>query len=186
MAVLSWRLLALGLRNFQLKKVTKVNHQISASELRIIGPQGEILGVMNLSDALRKAAEFEMDLIEIAPTATPPVAKIADYGKFKYEANKKERESRTKVRDVDTKAIQITIGTGNHDLELKAKRASEWLKEGHRIKIDLFLRGRAKYMDKKFLTDRLERILKLIPDNHKIVEPPQKSPKGLSMTIEKA
>ena len=174
------------LKNLELKKTVRINHQINASELRIIGPAGEGFGVMTLSDALRKAAEFGLDLIEISPTAIPPVAKITDYGKFKYEANKKEKESRTRAKNVETKAIQITVGTGEHDLELKAKHASGWLKEGHRIRIDLFLRGRAKYMDKKFLADRLERILKLIPDNHKIVEPPQKSPKGMSMVIEKA
>ncbi len=74
-----------------------------------------------------------------------------EYGKFQYSENKKRKDAKAKTHNVETKAIQITIGTGDHDLELKAKKAVEWLAEGHRIKVDLFLRGRAKYMDQKFL-----------------------------------
>ena len=164
----------------------RTNKAITADPLRVLGENGENYGVISLADALARAEEAGTDLIEISPTANPPVAKIMDYGKFQYSENKKQKESKAKIHNVEVKAIQITIGTGDHDLELKAKKAVEWLKEGHRIKVDLFLRGRAKYMDQKFLKERLERILKLIPENFKVVEEARKSPKGLSLAIEKS
>ena len=163
----------------------RINKAITAPSLRVVGEEGENFGVLTLAEALLRAQAAELDLIEISPFADPPVAKIMDYGKFQYSENKKQKEAKSKIHNVETKAIQLTIGTGEHDLTLKAKKAGEWLKEGHRIKVDLFLRGRAKYMDQKFLKERLERILKLIPESHKIAEPAQKSPKGLSLVIEK-
>lgn len=168
-----------------MKTYTRVNHQIKALSLRVIGPEGEVLGVLSLAEALAKATEFGSDLIEISPTAVPPVAKIMDYGKFQYEANKKQKQAKNKSHSTEVKSIQIKIGTGEHDLALKAKKSSTWLKEGHRIKVDLFLSGRAKYMDQNFLKARLERILHLISEPYKIADPVKKGPKGLSMIIER-
>ena len=165
---------------------TRINHQIRASELRIIGPDGSNMGVMSLREALEKAHELSFDLIEISPNANPPVAKIMDYGKFQYDERKKEKTAKAKSKTVETKNVQVKVGTGDHDLELKAKKASEWLQEGNRVKIDLFLVGRTKFMDIKFLKERLERILRLISVNYKIAEESKKSPKGLTIVIEKA
>ncbi len=164
----------------------RFNHQIRAAQLRVIGPKGENIGVITLSEALKLAHEAGMDLIEISPLATPPVAKIADYGKFQYDQNKKQKESKARAHVVEVKSLQIKIGTGEHDLALKAKRASEWLKENHRIKIDLFLPGRSKYLDFDFLKERLDRMLKLISTEYKMTDEPKKSPKGLTVVIEKA
>ncbi|KKR45094.1 MAG: Translation initiation factor IF-3 [Parcubacteria group bacterium GW2011_GWC1_40_13] len=144
------------------------------------------MGVMSLREALEKAHELSFDLIEISPNANPPVAKIMDYGKFQYDERKKEKTAKAKSKTVETKNVQVKVGTGDHDLELKAKKASEWLQEGNRVKIDLFLVGRTKFMDIKFLKERLERILKLITINYKVAEEPKKSPKGLTIVIEKA
>jgi len=164
----------------------RINNQIQAPELRVILEDGDNLGVLSFKDALDKARELGLDLIEISPKAVPPVAKIMDYGKFQYAENKKQKASKVKVRTVEVKNIQVKVGTGDHDLELKAKKASEWLKEGNRIKIDLFLPGRTKYMDEKFLKERMDRVLKLITEEFKIADPAKKSPKGLSVVIEKA
>jgi translation initiation factor IF-3 len=164
----------------------RVNHHIRATELRVLGAEGENLGVLSLSDALKAAETAGLDLIEISPTATPPVAKIMDYGKFEYDRNKKLKSAKAKAHVIETKTVQVKIGTGDHDLELKAKKTSEWLKEGNRIKIDLFLVGRSKYMDFNFLKERLERILKLVTVDYKIADTPKKSPKGLTVIIEKA
>ena len=164
----------------------RINHQIRAKELRVIGPEGENIGVISLSEALHQAQEAGLDLIEISPVAVPPVAKIMDYGKFEYEQNKKRREIKAKSHVTETKSVQVKIGTGEHDLNLKAKRAAEWLKEGHRVKVDLFLWGRYKYMEFAFLKERLERFLKLIPEEYKMAEPIAKSPKGLSTVLERA
>jgi len=164
----------------------RINHQIRAAELRVIGPDGGNLGVITLSQALEQAHKAGLDLIEVSPNATPPVAKIMDYGKFQYDEKKKLRSAKAKSHSVEVKNVQVKIGTGDHDLELKAKKASEWLKEGHRVKIDLFLTGRSKYMDIKFLKERLERILVLITEQYKIADEPKKSLKGLTTVIEKA
>lgn len=127
-----------------------------------------------------------MDLIEISPNANPPVAKIMEYGKFQYEQEKKRREIKAKSHTTETKSVQVKIGTGEHDLSLKAKKVAEWLGEGHRVKVDLFLWGRYKYMEFAFLKERLERFLKMIPHEYKMGEPIGKSPKGLSTVLERA
>ncbi len=163
----------------------RINHQIRVAELRVIGPVGENFGVISLKDALDKAQAAGLDLIEISPSAVPPIAKIMDYGKFQYDQNKKLKAAKAKAHVIEVKTVQVKIGTGEHDLELKAKKASEWLKEGHRIKIDLFLTGRSKYMEFNFLKERLERILKLITEEYTIAEAPKKALKGLTVIIEK-
>ncbi len=163
----------------------KVNHQIRAKELRVIGPKGENFGVINLSEALKHAEEAGLDLIEISPGAVPPVAKIADYGKFLYEVNKKLKVAKSKSHTTEVKSLQVKIGTGEHDLALKAKKASEWLAEGHKIRVDLFLTGRSKYMEFNFLKERLARIMRLITVPYKVAEEAKKGPKGVTMVIEK-
>ena len=165
---------------------TRINKQIRAAEVRVIGPEGENIGVISLGEALTKAEEYGLDLIEISPNAVPPVAKIMEYGKFHYEQEKKRREIKAKSHTTETKNVQVKIGTGDNDMALKAKKAAQWLAEGHRVKVDLFLWGRYKYMEFAFLKERLERFLKLIPQDFKVGEPIAKSPKGLSTVIERA
>ena len=165
----------------------KVNNQIRASEVRVISYEGENLGVLNLKDALAKAGEAGLDLVLISPKAKPPIAKITDYGKYKYDKNKKAKETKnTTKRATETKSIQIKIGTGDNDLALKARKASAWLREGHRIKVELFLIGRSKYMPQEFLRGRLDRVLHLISEDYKISEDYRRGPKGPIITIEKA
>lgn len=154
--------------------------------MRVIGPKGENLGVLALSEAIAQAEAAGLDLIEISPNAVPPVAKIMEYGKFQYEEQKKRREIKAKSHTTETKSVQVKIGTGDHDMQLKARRAAEWLGEGHRVKVDLFLWGRYKYMEFNFLKERLERFLKLIPADYKLADPIAKSPKGLACVIERA
>jgi translation initiation factor IF-3 len=164
---------------------TRVNHQIRAAEVRVIGAEGENLGVLPLSEAISRAEEAGLDLIEISPLAVPPVAKIMEYGKFQYEQTKKRREMKAKSHVTETKAVQVKIGTGENDLNLKARKAAEWLAEGHRVKVDLFLWGRYKYMEFGFLKERLEMFLRMIPHEYKMADPIAKSPKGLSTTLER-
>ncbi len=163
----------------------RINNQIRAPQLRVIGTDGVVLGILSREEALRRADELALDLVEISPNADPPIAKILDYGKFQYEKNKKEKIAKSKAHVTETKSLQVTIGTGEHDLALKAKNASTWLKEGHRVKINLFLRGRAKYLNENFLKERLDRLLHFITEEFKIVDGPKKGPKGLSIMIEK-
>ncbi len=164
----------------------RINNQIRAKELRIIDSENQNLGVLSIKEALELAQARGMDLIEISPNAIPPVGKIMDFGKYQYEMSKKMKKAKAGAKATETKSIQVKIGTGDHDLELKAKTASKWLKEGHRIKIELFLSGRAKYMDEKFLKERMDRLLHLITEEYKISDPYKRGPKGLITTIEKA
>jgi len=163
----------------------RINNQIRAKELRVLDGENKNLGVLSIRDALELAQSKGLDLIEISPNGNPPIGKIMDFGKYQYEASKKLKKAKAGANRTETKSIQIKIGTGDHDLELKAKTASKWLKEGHRIKVELFLAGRAKYMDEKFLKERLDRILHLITEDYKISDNYKRGPKGLTTTIEK-
>lgn len=163
----------------------RINNQIRASEVRVISNEGVNLGVLSIKEAMAQASALGLDLIEISPNTNPPIVKIAEYGKYKYEQNKKLKKAKQGAKTTETKSVQIKIGTGDNDLALKARRASEWLKEGHRIKIELFLSGRSKYMPDAFLKERLDRVLHLITENFKIAEDYKKGPKGPTITIEK-
>ena len=161
----------------------KINDGIRASELRVLMDDGSS-EVMSRNDALKMAQDQGLDLIEITAKANPPVAKITDYGKFVYDQKKKQKEIKAKQNTVEVKNIQIRVGTGDADLRMKAERADEWLAEGHRVKAELYLRGRSKYMDKKFLNDKLGNVLSMITQEFKIVDDYKQSPKGIAILIE--
>ena len=164
----------------------RINESIRVPEVRVIGADGENLDVMPTKKALALAYDDGLDLVEVSPKARPPVARIVDFGKYKYELKKKEKEIKSKSHATETKVTQVKIGTGEGDLARKAKKVGEWLSEGHRVKIDLFLWGRYKYMEFAFLKERLERFLAIIPESFKIADDIKKSPKGLSVTVEPA
>ncbi len=175
-----------NLARFYLHKLReRINNQIRATELRVLDSENKNLGVLSIKAALELAQSKGLDLIEIGPNANPPLAKVMDFGKYQYEANKKLKKAKAGANKTETKGIQVKIGTGDHDLELKAKTASKWIKEGHRVKVELFLAGRAKYMDEKFLRERLDRVLHLITEEYKVSDSYKKGPKGLTTTIEK-
>jgi len=168
-----------------LSQSVRINNQIRAKELRVIGKDNENLGVLSFSEAIEKAKDSGLDLIEISPNAMPPVARIMDYGKFLYEQSKKKKKTATGHK-TETKSLQIKVATGEHDLALKAKKISEWLAEGHRVKLELYLSGRLKALDQNFLKERMDRILKLITTEYKLAENFRKSPKGYTVVLEKA
>lgn len=168
-----------------MKDKVRINQYIRANELRVLDEEGQNLGVLPLREALDLAKSRGLDLIEIAPNATPVIAKIMEYGKFLYLESKKEKKMKAGAKRTETKAIQIKVATGEHDLELKAKQASKWLAEGHRIKVELYLSGRAKFQNEQFLKERLDRVLRFITEPFKIAEEPKKGPKGLALVIEK-
>ena len=167
------------------KERVRMNEGIRAKEVRVLGPEGENFGVLPLREALSKATELGLDLIEISPNANPPVCKITDYGKHKYEQKKKDKDVKSKAKVTETKEAQVKIGTSINDMNIKASKIAQWLREGQRVKIDLFLWGRYKYMEFPFLKERLERFLAIIPEGFKITDEIRKSPKGLSVAIER-
>lgn len=164
----------------------RINGQITAPEVRVLTDDGENLGVMSVEEALKKAESFGKDLVEISPNARPVVVKITDYGRYKYDLKRKTREAKQKQKSVETKTVQVKPGTGEGDLLVKAKNISKWLKEGHRIKLELFLRGRIKYAEKDFLEERMNRVLHFVSEPYTIADGPKKSPKGLTAILEKA
>lgn len=164
----------------------RINERILAPEVRVIGPEGENIGVLPRLEAIERAKSFELDLIEISANAVPPVCKIADFGRYQYEEAKKEKVSKAKQKTSEVKEIQIKIGTGEGDLALKAKKATEWLKEGNRVKVELFLPGRAKYLNEDFLKGRFDRVLRLLATEYKVADAPRKGVKGWAMMIERA
>lgn len=169
-----------------MKQRVRTNLYIRATELRVLDEEGQNLGVLPLKEALALAQSRGLDLIETGPNAVPPIAKIMEYGKYLYLESKKEKKMKAGAKRTETKSIQIKVATGEHDLELKAKQASKWLAEGHRIKVELYLSGRTKYQEQTFLKERLDRVLHFITEPFKVAEEPKKGPKGLALVIERA
>jgi len=120
-----------------------VNELIRSPELRVITEEGH-LGIMPLADALAKAKEMEMDLVVIQPKSEPPIAKIVEFGKFKYEQAKEASKQKAKQKSVEVKGIRLSIRIGPHDLETRKEKAKEFLAEGDKVKVEIILRGREK------------------------------------------
>ncbi|MCJ7836003.1 translation initiation factor IF-3 [Cuneatibacter sp. NSJ-177] len=119
-----------------------INGKIGDREIRLIGSQGQQVGVMNSREALRMAREEELDLVMIAPTANPPVCKIIDYGKYRYELSRKEKEAKKKQKIIETKEVRLTPNIDENDLNTKVKAARKFLEKGDKVKVTLRFRGR--------------------------------------------
>ncbi|MBQ7668786.1 MAG: translation initiation factor IF-3 [Clostridia bacterium] len=125
-----------------IKEETKINEEIREKEIRVIGPDGAMLGVMSSAEALEIANEKDLDLVMIAPTAVPPVCKVMDYGKYRFEEMKKEKEAKKKQKVIDIKEIRISPNIEQHDFEFKVKNAKSFLASGNKVKITLRFKGR--------------------------------------------
>jgi len=119
-----------------------INEQIWAREVRLISEEGKQIGIVSREEALRIAREKNMDLIEVGPTAKPPVCRIGNFDKYRYEMEKKEKKKHQKSKKVELKEIRIGMRTGEHDLEIKKKQALKFLKKGKKVKIELVIKGR--------------------------------------------
>ena len=119
-----------------------INEQIRAKEVRVIGVEGEQLGVMSIQDARKTADDAGVDLVMIAPNAKPPVCRVVDYGKFKYEQLRKEKEARKKQKTVEIKEIRLSPNIDKNDLNTKVNAAKKFLEKGNRVKVTLRFRGR--------------------------------------------
>ena len=122
--------------------VHQINEEILDKEVRLIGDQGEQLGIMSVVDALRIATEHELDLVKIAPGSNPPVCKIMDYGKFRFEQAKKEKEAKKNQRVIEIKEIRMSPGIDTNDFNTKLKNAQKFLNDGDRVKVSVRFRGR--------------------------------------------
>ena len=120
----------------------RINGEINVPEVRLLGPEGQQIGIVSLVEATRQADEAELDLVEIAPTATPPVCRIMDFGKFKYREAKKAHEAKLKQKQIQVKEIKFRPGTDDGDYNIKVRNLTRFLEEGDKTKITLRFRGR--------------------------------------------
>ena len=124
------------------KELRRVNKLIDAQEVRLVGADGEMLGVVPLEQALETAEESGLDLVEVSPNAEPPVCKVLDYGKYKYEDQKRKAEARKKQKTIDVKEIKMRPGIDTHDYDVKMRAMHRFLDEGDKVKVTLRFRGR--------------------------------------------
>jgi translation initiation factor IF-3 len=159
-----------------------VNSQIRAREVRVIGGDGSQLGVMTTQDALRLAQQGELDLVEVAPTANPPVCRIMDYGKFRYAQKKKAQESRRKSSAVVLKEVKVGSMTSVHDVDFKVGHIRGFIGEGHRVKVSVFFRGRS-ITHPELGRAMLERIAQKVADVAIIEQTPRLEGRSMSMML---
>jgi translation initiation factor IF-3 len=150
----------------------RVNERIRIKEVRVINPDGEQLGILPIQEALQTAQNLGLDLVEVAPEAKPPVCRIMDYGKYRYEQSKKSREAKKKQTIIQVKEIKLRPKTEDHDLQFKARHAERFLKEGNKTKVTMMFRGREMvHLDRgRLQLDRFAEALKEVA----VIEQPAK------------
>ncbi len=160
----------------------RFNFQIKAPQVRLIGNEGEQYGVVDKKDALQKAREQDLDLVEIVPNASPPVCRVMDLKKFLYEQKKKEKEVKKKQKVTQIKEIRFTPETSEHDYKFKKQHVEDFLKEGHRVKVTIFYKGR-EILHKERGYQFLERLTKELASIGKIERPPKMEGPRLNVTF---
>lgn len=157
-----------------------INEQIRDREVRLIGENGELISIMSAKEAYKLAQEAELDLVKIAPTAKPPVCKIIDYGKYKYEIARKEKEAKKKQKVIEIKEVRLSPNIEDNDLNTKVSAARKFLEKGNKVKVTLRFRGRemAHMASSKHILDDFAKMLEEVA----VVEKPAKV-EGRSMTL---
>ncbi len=160
----------------------RINQQIRAREVRLIGADGKQIGIVPLSEALEIAREQDLDLVEIAPQAQPPVCRIMDYGKFLYQQNKKAQEAKKKQTTVQVKEIKVRPKTDEHDLAVKIKHIRRFLEEKNKVKVRLWFRGREiVHIDRG--RDVLNRIMEAVSDIGRVEQAPKMEGRQMIMIL---
>jgi len=124
------------------KETVRLNEEIKSSQVRLIGSDGDQLGIVTIAKAMEEAAKHDLDLVEIAPNASPPVCRVMDYGKFRYQQSKKEKESKKKQHVIHVKEIRLRPAIDEHDIAFKMRQARKFLEAGHHLRIRILFRGR--------------------------------------------
>ncbi len=159
-----------------------VNGDIRAREVRVIASDGEQVGILPVEEALRLAENEDLDLVEISPTAKPPVCKIMDYGKYKYELTKKKQDSRKKQKNIQVKEIKVRPKTDDHDLMTKARHIQKFIEKKDKVKITLVFRGREIIL-KEQAGVVLEKIVELTQDYAVVEQPPKFEGRVITMML---
>jgi translation initiation factor IF-3 len=160
----------------------RVNGYIRAQEVRVVAPDGSQIGVKKLSEALWLAEQLGLDLVEVAPNAKPPVCRLMDYGKFKYEQSVRDREARKKQTRTVIKEARLTPRIAEHDFQMQARRTMEWLGEGDKVKVTVRFRGRERERP-EFGQRVLDRLVEQIGDYGTIEQSPSFEGRNLIMTL---
>ncbi|MCC6864450.1 MAG: translation initiation factor IF-3 [Rhodobacteraceae bacterium] len=160
----------------------RVNDRIRSPEVRLIGAEGENIGVVTNTNAIQMAEEAGLDLVEISPNAEPPVCKIMDFGKFKYETQKREAEARKKQKIVEIKEIKFRPGTDTHDYDVKMRSVLKFLEEGDKVKVTLRFRGR-EMAHQELGLELLNRVAADVEDNGKVESMPRLEGRQMVMMI---
>lgn len=160
----------------------KSNENIRAPKVRVIGESGEQLGVMTLGDAIQMARQQELDLVEVAPNADPPVARMLDYGKLRYLYSKKERESRKSQKSTELREVRFRPNIGQHDLEAKLRKVKEFIGDGAKVKLTVRFRGRESVHQQVGL-GLLKRVAEDLKDEIRLEKPPAMEGRALSMIL---
>jgi translation initiation factor IF-3 len=165
----------------QTAEMHRINHQIRIAQIRVIGPEGEQLGIMTPDEGRDIAQEAGLDLVEVAPKAIPPVCRIMDYGKFRYETSKKE--SKSKSARVELKTITLRPKTDTHDLETKLNQARKFIEGGDRVKFVMRMRGReASHLN--MWIEKMNGIVRALADVSVSTSPPQLEGRTVTTTVE--
>ncbi len=150
-----------------------INEQITAQTVRLLGPEGEQLGICSIKEANEKADEFGLDLVNISPNANPPVCRIMNYGKYKFEAQKKEKEAKKKQKAVDIKTMELSMRIEEHDMLFKAKQVKKFLESGAKVKILIKgVRGRLAGFANQGIAN-MEKFYEMVQDEAIIDQKPQ-------------
>ncbi|MDR2655798.1 MAG: translation initiation factor IF-3 [Oscillospiraceae bacterium] len=160
----------------------QINEDIRDRELRLIGSNGEQLGIFPLKEAQRMAAEKNLDLVKIAPQATPPVARIMDYGKFRFEQAKREKEAKKNQKVVEIKEIRLSVGIDQHDFDTKVNSAIKFLSHGDRVKVTIRFRGR-QMAHTGLGADSMKRFAEALAEHGSTEKPPKLEGRSMSMFI---
>ncbi|WP_366140060.1 translation initiation factor IF-3 [uncultured Pelagimonas sp.] len=160
----------------------RVNDRIRANEIRLIGAEGENVGVVTPHRAMEMAEQAGLDLVEISPNANPPVCKIMDYGKFKYEQQKRESEARKKQKTIEVKEVKFRPGTDTHDYDVKMRNVFKFLEGGDKVKVTLRFRGR-EMAHQQLGRELLERVAEDVKDLGKIENMPKMEGRQMVMMI---
>jgi translation initiation factor IF-3 len=160
----------------------RVNHQIRASQVRLIDADDEHVGIVSLSKALALAQENELDLVEVSPTANPPVARVMDYGKFLYQQAKRERESRKAQKQIEVKEIRLRPKTTEHHKSFKVRAARRWLEEGKKVKVRVRFRGR-EVTYPEIAIEQLMEIAEELSDVSEIEQKPNREGRTMLMVL---
>lgn len=159
-----------------------MNEDIRAKEVRVIGPDGEQIGILSVKEALKIAEEKNLDLVNIAPTAKPPVCRVMNYGKFRYEQSKKEKEARKKQKVINTKEIRLSPTIEEHDFQTKLRSANKFIKAGDKVKCTVRFRGR-QIAHKSIGEKILERFAKELEDISVVERKPKLEGRSMIMIL---